>query len=185
MVARGLHTWLFLSPLLLAFSLAGPIYGHAQTGTGETNRGVQIQPEIAEGRPIRLVYIHLVKSTGTSDKDEGLKKLVTNAFGIGEGETYRQIVAEFGLKRVRRLTSVQSAELKLYETVPSGQVVVAILVSPVEETAIVPRKAKGMLATGKIRDFPNIFENDSSKFVFILNGGAGIFSDQDISRVYR
>ena len=69
--------------------------------------------------------------------------------------------------------------MKLYETVPSGQVVVAILVSPVEETAIVPQKAKGILATGEIRDFPTIFENDSSKFVFILNGGAGIFSDTD------
>jgi hypothetical protein len=88
-------------------------------------------------------------------------------------------VAEFGLKRIRQLDSVQSAELKLYQTVPSGQVVVAILVSPVEEAAVVPQKAKGMLATGEIRDFPTIFENDHSKLVFILNGGAGIFSDTD------
>jgi hypothetical protein len=104
---------------------------------------------------------------------------IANAFAIGEGTTFQWVVVEFGPKRIRRLASVQSAELKLYKKVPSGQVVVAILVSSLEEAAIVPQTAKGMLATGDIRGFPTIFENDRSKFVFILNGGAGIFSDID------
>jgi hypothetical protein len=104
---------------------------------------------------------------------------IANAFAIGEGTTFRRVVAEFGLKRIRQLACVQSAELKLYKTVPSGQTVVAILVSSLEEAAIVPQKAKGMLAIGDIPDFPTIFENHRSKFVFILNGGAGIFSDID------
>jgi hypothetical protein len=180
LLARSfLNPWLFLSALLLACSLAAPVSGFARTGTGEAKRGVQIQPEFAEGRPIHLVYIHLVTSTGDPSTDEDLKKQVASAFAVGRGETFRQLVAEFGLKRVRQLASVQSAELKLYQTVPSGQVVVAILVSPLEEAADVPQKAKGILATGEIRDFPTIFENDRSKFVFILNGGAGIFSDTD------
>jgi hypothetical protein len=170
---------LFLSALLLACIFSEPVSGFAQTGTSEANRGVEIQPQIAEGRPIHLVYIHLEKSTGDPAGDEALRRRVADAFGIRQGAPFRQFIADFGLKRVRQLTSVRSAELKLYETVPSGQVVVAILVSPVEETAIVPQKAKGILATGEIRDFPTIFENDRSKFVFILNGGAGIFSDTD------
>ena len=174
-----IRTWLFLSAVLVACSLAGPVSGLAQTGTSEANRGVEIQPEFAEGQPIQLVYIHLLKSTGDPAADEGLKKQVGNAFAVDKGGTFRQLVAEFGLKRVRQLTSIQSAELKLYQTVPSGQVVVALLVSAVEEAAIVPQKAKGILATGEIRDFPTIFENDRSKFVFILNGGVGIFSDTD------
>jgi len=180
LVARSfLPTWSFLLALLVACSLVRPVSGLPQTGTSKANRGVGIQPELAEGRPIQLVYIHLLKSTGNPETDEGLKKQVGNAFAADKGGTFRQLVAEFGLKRVRQLASVQSAELKLYETVPSGQVVVALLVSPVEEAAIVPQKAKGILTTGEIRDFPTIFENDRSKFVFILNGGAGIFSDTD------
>jgi len=174
-----LQPWLFLFALLFACSLAGPICGFARTGTGEANRGVEIQPELAEGRPIHLVYIHLVASTGDPAKDEEVKNQVVDAFAVDKGDTFRQLVAEFGLKRVRQLASVQSAALKLYQTVPSGQVVVAIWVTPVEEAAIVPPKAKGMLPTGNIRDFPTIFENDRSKFVFTLNGGAGIFSDTD------
>ena len=180
MVARSfLRTWFFLFALLFACSLAGPVAGFARTGTGEANRGVEIQPQIAEGRPISLVYIHLVKSTGDPAKNEDFKKQVASAFAVGRGGTFRQLVAEFGLKRVRQLASVQSAELKLYQTVPSGQVVVALLVSPLEEAAIVPKKAKGILATGDVRDFPTIFENDRSKLNVILNGGAGIFSDTD------
>jgi hypothetical protein len=48
-----------------------------------------------------------------------------------------------------------------------------------EAAAITSKKYKGMLSSRDIRDFPTIFENDRSKFVFILNGGAGIFSDTD------
>ncbi len=140
-------------------------------------RGVEIQAELAEGLPIALLYIHLEKSTGASANDEGLKKQVAKAFGISEGATFRRVVVEFGLKRIRRLDTVQSAGLKLFQTVPSGQVLVAILVSPLEQEKIVPKKAEGMVSSGNIRDFPTIFENDRSKFVFILNGGTGIFND--------
>jgi hypothetical protein len=180
LVARSFpHTWLFILFLLLAYSLAGPVSGLAQSGKSNANRGVEIQPQIAEGRPIHLVYIHLEKSTGDPADDEALKRQVADAFGIRQGAPFRQFRAKFGMKRLRQLTSVQSAELKLYQTVPSGQVVVTLWVSPLEETPIVPQKAKGIMATGEIRDFPTIFENDRSKFVFILNGGAGIFSDTD------
>ncbi|MBN1545239.1 MAG: alginate export family protein [Syntrophaceae bacterium] len=173
------HTWLLLSVLFAAVSFAAPVSVIAETGTPKAKRGVAIQAELAEGLPIGLVYIHLKKSTGDPAKDEGLKKQVDTAFAIDEGTTLRRVVAEFGLKRVRQLDSVQSAELKLYQTVPGGQVVVALLVSPLVEGAVVPRKFKGVLATGNVRDFPTIFENERSKFVFILNGGTGLFSDTD------
>jgi hypothetical protein len=157
---------------------ARPLSVIAETGTREAKRGVEIQAEIAEGLPIDLVYIHLEKSTGDPAKDEGLKKQVATAFAIPEGTTFRQVVVEFGLKRIRQLASVQSADFKLYKALPGGEVVVALFVSPLEQ-AIVPPKAKGILSTGHIRDFPTIFENDRSRFVFILNGGTGLFSDTD------
>lgn len=176
---RLLHTWLLLSALFFALNWSGQVAASGDTGTREAKRGVEIQAELAEGLPIGLVYIHLEKSTGDPAKDEAFKKEVAAAFAIGESETFRRIVVDFGLKRVRQLDSVQSAELRFFETVPSGRVVVAILVSPLEEAAIVPKKPKGMLASRDIRDFPTIFENDRSKFVFILNGGVGVYSDTD------
>jgi hypothetical protein len=173
------HTWLLVSALFFSLNATGPVPGIAGTGTGEARRGVEIQAELAEGLPIGLVYIHLEKPAGDTAKDEGLKREVAAAFAIAKGTTFRRVVVEFGLKRIRQLETVQRADFKVYQAVPSGQVVVAIFVSPLEEAAFVPEKAKGILATGNIRDFPTIFESDRSKLSFVLNGGIGLFSDSD------
>jgi len=169
--------WLFLSALLLALNPAGPVSVLAETGTREARRGVEIQPQIAEGLPISLVYIHLEKSTGDPARDEDLKERVAKAFSLHQGEPFRHMVVDMGLKRVRQVDSVQSAEYKVYEAVPSGQIVVVIFVTPYLEKMEVPKKPSGVLASREIRDFPTIFEDDRSKYVFILNGGAGIYSD--------
>ena len=176
---RLIHRWILLSALFFALNWSGPVAASGEILNAESTRGVEIQPQLAEGLPIGLVYIHLERPAGDPAKDEAFKKELAAAFAIGEGETFRRIVVDFGLKRVRQLDSVQSAELRVFETVPSGRVVVALLVSPLEEAAIVPKKPKGMLSSRDIRDFPTIFENDRSRFVFILNGGVGVFSDTD------
>jgi len=172
------HLWL-LAAFFFTLSPTGPVSLFAATGTRDATRGVEIQAEPVEGLPISLVYIQLEKSTGSPVKDEGLKKQIAAAFAIDEGTTFRRVVVEFGINRIRQLDLVQSAQLKLYQTVPSGQLVVALLGSPMEESAIAPQKPKGIVADGNIREFPTIFENDRSKFVFILNGGTGVFSDSD------
>jgi len=140
-------------------------------------KGVEIQPVLAEGLPIALVYIHLETSTGDPTRDEEFKRKVFDALGITEGGLFRPLVAEMALKRVRKLGSVKSAGYKVYEAIPSGEIVLVVFVTPVPEKAEVPEQPGGILVSRQIRDFPTIFENDRSKFVFILNGGAGIYSD--------
>ncbi len=149
------------------------------TATVGAARGVEIQTELAEGLPIGLVYVHLAESTGDPAKDERMKSRIADAFGVGKGETFRRIIVDFGLNRVRQLDSVQSAELKCYETLAGGQVVAALLVTPATESTAALQKREGLLSSRNIRDFPTIFETDRSKFVFILNGGTGVFSDTD------
>ncbi len=168
-----------LAMFLLVWCYLGPLSGFAWNGTTAARQGVEIQPEWAQGLPIERVYIHLMRSTGNPSTDEQMKEQVADTFAVGPGETFRRMLVELGLKRVRQLASIQSAELKLYNTTPNGQVAIAILVSPVAEEAIVPPRAKGIAATGDLSEFPKVFENERSKFVFILNGGAGIFSDTD------
>jgi hypothetical protein len=148
----------------------------AETPPAEA-KGVEILPEIAEGLPIALVYVHLEKSTGDHDRDEGFKKEVSEAFRFRAGGLFRRFAVEMGLKEVRKLASVQSAEFKVYEAVPSGQIVVVIFVTPISEKEEIPKKPSGMVLSKRIQDFPTIFENDRSKFVFILNGGMGVYSD--------
>lgn len=169
----------FSISLIFLLGLVAPHSVTGKTVTGNAEKGVQIQAEFAEGLPIGLVYIHLEKSTGDPEQDKTLKTQVTDALAVSKGDTFRQILVDNGLKRVRQHTSIQSAQLKLYNTVPSGQVAIAILVNPLIEAAGVTPKAEGMLATGDINYFPTLFENDRSKLTLILNGGAGIFSDND------
>src|SRR5512143_3998524 len=78
-------------------------------------RGVEIQPVLAEGLPIALVYIHLETSTGDPTRDEEFKRKVFDALGIAAGGLFRPIVAEMVLKRLRKLGSVKSAGYKVYE----------------------------------------------------------------------
>jgi hypothetical protein len=89
------------------------------------------------------------------------------------------VVAGLALQRVQRLPTVQSAEMRLFNTVPSGQVAVALLVSPREEAPARPAEEKEVTTPAEARRFPTIHEDDRSKFVYILNGGVGVFSDID------
>jgi hypothetical protein len=179
-LVQGLrHAKQILPVLFLLLALAGLQSGSATASAVDAKQGIEILAEQAEGLPTGLVYIQLEKSSGDADKDGKLREQVASTFSISRGEPFRQLFAAFGLKNIRQLAAVQSAELRLYRSVPAGQLVVAILVLPQEETATAPQPPKGMAATGTVDDFPTIYENNRSKFVFILNGGVGIFSDTD------
>ncbi len=169
----------FVAVAALSCTLAIPVAGVAQDRSSDANRGVEIHAELAEGLPIGLVYVHLRQSTGDLAKDEELKAQVATAFAARRGGAFRQVVAGFGLKRVRRLATVQSAEMRLFNTVPSGQVAVALLVSPRTQAPAEPAEASEAAAPAEATRFPTIHEDDRSKFVYILNGGVGVFSDID------
>lgn len=152
----------------------------AESHGSDTLTGIQIQTELAEGLPVGSVTIQLMTPTGNPAEDERLTSLVTDAFGITEGGTFRRVSAEFGVNRIRQLDSVRAAELRLYKSVSGGsQVEIIIAVSPVAEDDVLPAKEKGLLAFGDISEFPVFYENDRSKFVFILNGGVGLFADSN------
>ncbi len=169
----------FLAAAALCCTLAAPVAVLAQDSAGDARRGVEIQAELAEGLPIGLVYVHLRQSTGDPAKDEELKAQVATAFAVRRGGVFRQVVAGLALQRVQRLPTVQSADMRLFNTVPSGQVAVALLVSPREEAPAAPAEGKEAPAPTEARRFPTIHEDDRSKFVYILNGGVGVFSDID------
>ena len=171
--------WLVPAATCLGALLATSAPGHAQSGTLESRRGVEIQAELAEGLPIAMVYVHVVQPTDDAKATENLKEQVAAAFGIREGQSYRQLVAAFGLNRVRQLASVQSAELRLFNAVPSGRVAVALLVTPRPETPVAPAEPKAEPVAAEARRFPTIHEDERSRYVYILNGGVGVFSDSD------
>jgi len=161
--------------LIAAFCLLANTLGWANDpGTGP--KGIEISPEQAEGLAIALVYVHLEKSTGDSIRDDEFKRQVAEAFDIMAGDPFNPLIVGMRIKQVRNLSSVQTTDYRVYQAIPSGRIVVVIFVTPLPVLAEVPKKPRGMLVSKQVRDFPSIFENDRSKLVFILNGGAGIYT---------
>lgn len=158
---------------------AGAVSATVDEKVHETPRGIEIRIEQAEGQPVGIVYIHLENSTGDPVKDEALKNQVSDAFAIGEGTPFHRSMMEFGLKRVRRLDSIASAEIKLYRAPLSRKIIPVLFIVLSDEPHDIRFLKKGMLASGEWRDFPTIFEDECSRFVFILNGGTGVFSETD------
>lgn len=142
--------------------------------------GIEIQAEFAEGLPVGSVTVELDTRAGDPENGERLQYQAAKAFGIAPGATFRRMAAEFGVNRIRQLDFVRSAEMKLYKSVTGGsQVEITIRVSPQVEGSAVAAKTKGMLVSSNINDFPTLYQSDRSRFVFILNGGTGIFADSD------
>jgi len=139
-------------------------------------KGIRIQPMVAEGLPIALVYVHLEVSTGSVEGDETLKKQIVRTLDVSIGDTFRELIIGMRLSKVQALPTLQSAAYGVYQAVPSGQVVVVIFATPLvgKEGA---RKRSGMLVTRKGVDFPLLYEDERSKLTLILNGGAGVYCD--------
>lgn len=179
-MAEGAYRHICLILFVFVFVFGKPERTIAERYDSDTGNGVEIQAELAEGLPVSMVSVHLDRPTGDPGHDEQLKNQVAASFGIANGATFRRVLADFGLHRVQQLDFVQSVELKLYQTVGgSREIVAAILVSLSDQSALVQPPTKGMIVTGNTSEFPTIFENNRSKFVFILNGGTGVFSDTD------
>ncbi len=82
-----------------------------------------------------------------------------------------------GIKRVRELPSVQAARVPGLRGCSKRPDRGGHLCHTFSEKAEVPKKPARDAGQRTDPDFPTLFENDRSKFVFILNGGAGIYSD--------
>lgn len=168
-----------LALLLMLQMVAGvSVYGQSpEDAVHGREKGIRIQPMVAEGLPVALVYIHLEGSTGTPDGDQALRREITLALTTEAGSTFRELAAEMGVKRVRRLSSVAAARFEVFQAIPSGQVVLVVFALPKNDSR--PEGSKGMAATGEIHDFPLLYEDSRSKLTLILNGGVGAFHDYD------
>ena len=165
--------------ILSSIDAIGTVPAIAKNYEVQAKTGIEIQPDLSEGLPISRVEFLLKTSTGDSKDDETLIKQASGIFTLKKGDPFKPLILEMGLKKLRQLDSIQSVAYKLYEAVPSGQIIIVISILPISEAVTIPKHPSGMWASKDVRDFPTIFENNRSKFVFIFNGGVGVFSDTD------
>ncbi|MBE5229092.1 MAG: alginate export family protein [Microcystis aeruginosa PMC 728.11] len=146
----------------------------------DPNARLRIPPNFGEGFPIERVFIYVRNPSNDPKQEEESRRQLANSFGIRAGGNFSPLLADQGLNQVQRLPFVESAEYRLYQSNLPGVVIVALLVNlkPQEVSQVPgPKPPRGMVISGKLRDFPTLYESDRSLVKLILNGGVGVFSD--------
>jgi hypothetical protein len=139
-----------------------------------------VQPAANEGVTVERTFIYLTNSTGDATKDEQLKQQIADTFRIQAEGSFSTIFASQRINLVQRLPFVQSAEYRLYESVTPGRVTIAIIATLQPEAGTPSERSqrpRGIFVDGDFRQFPTLYESDSSLLKVVLNGSTGIFSD--------
>jgi len=171
----------FFFVAILLLSIIPPCAeGQARAGK---HTGVEVPPNLAEGLAIGLVYVHFEKSTGDQVRDERLRQGVLHEAlqaDVAGGASFNTLVADMAVKRIAKVPSIERARYAVYQTDNSAdRIAVVFFIEAVSQEAAEPKKPKGMLPSGTFREWPLIYENDSSRLTFILNGGFGAYTDTD------
>lgn len=142
--------------------------------------GIKVSPEQSEGIPIKSVIIILHKNDKLLLTDSLETEAFYEAFDIRPGSAYRQLVLDLAISTIEKQKDIRSAS---YEVFSSGRGSPLIIVVHVYFLADGEKKSvdgkKGMFHTGSIKDFPVISETSYSKLMIVLNGGLGLFNDNN------
>lgn len=142
--------------------------------------GLLVQPEQAEGLPIRTVTIVLEKEGKKYLADSIEISAFYEAFGLKPGGIFRMSIADMALKKIEKQKDIKSARYEVYSSEIGGSVYLvyyAVFLKP-DEPKVIDGK-KGIIPSESLRDFPLIIETENSKLTFLLNGGSGAFNENN------
>ena len=176
MGARGRHTTTrrSLRAAVCALALAAAAApGQAQDGLGVGQYGPAVVPLPGEaaGRTISRVKVEISTSSGDRGRDATAQQAARSVTEALVGRVYQPVLIDAALRRLVSDGLVQSASHRpTYEGARNALgIVVSLDVAP-------ERPTEERAARAEPR-FPVIIENDRTKLTYILNTGAGVYSD--------
>jgi hypothetical protein len=137
--------------------------------------GFQLPPGAAIGLPVASVRVYVTNPPENSQTAQTYRQQIAAAFALSGGDNFSTLFAEKGLDRVQQLPFVAEAEYRVFETETEGQVTVLVVATIAEQPTAKPTQPSGVLVTGNLRDFPNLYTSDRAKVVGILNAGIANF----------
>jgi len=167
--------------LVLAAALAGPCAAAAApagvASARQVQLGPQIQPDVAEGTRIAQALVRLDGTTGNPETDRALVQRLQAQIDALRDVPLQRLVVDGLLQKIRRVEHVADASYAVFQSVPSGRVVLVITAvataAPGERPAAAP---DGFLVTGKATSLPVLYRDDHSLLKLILNGGVGAYA---------
>lgn len=178
---RRLRASLCVACLCLACAWAAPAAAQSdpQADARDPNRHQRIPAGFAEGQTIEQVYVHLLNPGPEDSQNEQLRAQIQDAFGIRPGSAFNELLAEAALGQVRALPAVEAVELRIYSVSGGRQAAVALLVTIRPEREVPPPAATGAVASGRLGELPELWQDDRSLLRLIVNPAMGAYADVD------
>ncbi|MGA8893176.1 MAG: alginate export family protein [Anaeromyxobacteraceae bacterium] len=155
---------------LAAILSAGPV--HAEDA--DPNAATRLLPATANGSLVYRVFVYLENPGDDAARNEAVRREVAVAFPLQSGASFEEMLAEQGVRKVRALPDVASAEYRVYKSPEAGKIWVAVLVKTgtKEEEAAEPS-----FWSGNLSRHLELMKTDRGFFKLVFNGGAGLFLD--------
>lgn len=140
----------------------------------------RVTSQAGEGLPIGSVILLVHKDGKEYLADSVQVALFEKDVNIYPGSIFNQSIADMAVKRINTDARVKSAEYDLYGTNLTSPVIMVInihILAPGERKEYAGKS--GMVVSGKVRDFPLLYENKNAELTLILNGGVGLYNEDN------
>jgi len=160
--------------VLLCLIASAPASAQIGVGGGIGASGAEDSPSAASNLQLTDVTVE-VRGSAAGETSTVLRTRALTAFGFSPGDQFNDLIAQQGLARVRSLDGIADASYRIVRTTnPSGRTLVLTVTTrapaaPTSQTADAQKPA----------GFPVLYQDNSSLFRILLNGGVGAFSDHN------
>ena len=140
----------------------------------------RVTSQAGEGVPIGSVIMLVHKNGKEYLADSTQVALFEQDVNIYPGSIFNQSIADMAMKRINTDARVKSAEYELYGSNLTSPVIMVIniqMLAPGERKEYAGKS--GMIVSGRVRDFPLLYENKNAELTLILNGGVGLYNEDN------
>ena len=174
----------FFVLFLLALFCTGTAL-RAQTSIRTSDGGLMYLParvtsQSGEGLPIGSVIMLVQKDGKEYLADSTQVALFEKDVNIYPGTIFNQSIADMAMRRITSDARVKSAGYDLYGTNLTSPVIMVInirMLAPGERKEYAGKS--GMVVSGKVRDFPLLYQNKKAELTLIFNGGVGLYNEDN------
>lgn len=173
---RGHGAGRLLAALLLTIC-AAPVAAQDAGGPGLGGPGAVRLPSATETLLVDGLDLEVTGTTGDLARDDAITGGIRSRLGIRAGDRIGQIALDTIVGKLQTTPGIGSARARLVPAAGDAtRVRVAVEVTLAPDTGVAADPT-GMLAGEGLAGFPVIWRSETGGLRFILNGGAGVFTD--------
>ena len=161
---------------LLKLILIVPLCIQAVQGYGQ-GRLIEIPPISAEGIPVQKIEVYVIEKDSVRQVKDKEYEDFLSYFHIANKGAFNKSIFDLKTRKIAEFPGVENVSYKVYNEQSSGAVTVkwSITVSDKSKEKV----SQGIIQTGRWEDMPMLFLNSRSELTLFLNGGLGMFIDNN------